>query len=154
MVTSGYGPCMAWHTVEHLWFDRIICRTLDGPVRCTYGCHTGISNVFHILRDPNRAHAGPARHRMALLWTCKGTDTTRICKNPVRDPLLFLHGLVTISKTHTGPHGAYDACIKTLRGGKINTAPYGPHEWTYDFCSKQPGNSPYGHIELSQYWLR
>ena len=23
-------------------------------------------------------------------------------------------------------------------------APHGPREWTYDFCSKQPGNNPYG----------
>ena len=71
MVTSGYGPCMAWHTVEHLWFDRIIRRTPDGPramhIWVSYGPRTGISNVFHILRDPNRAHAGPVRHRMALL---------------------------------------------------------------------------------------
>ena len=49
----------------HLWFDRIVHRIPHGPsampVWASYGPRMGISNVFHILREPYGACAGTAR---------------------------------------------------------------------------------------------
>ena len=60
---QAIGP-VRLDTAVHVWFDHRIQRTTHGsravPVRVSYGPRTGISNVFHILRDPYGAHAGPA----------------------------------------------------------------------------------------------
>ena len=75
-------------TQVHLWFGRIIRRTAwiprAMPARASYGPRREIFNVFHFRRDPYGAHVGPARSRTAHLRTCKGIDTTRTGKNPVR----------------------------------------------------------------------
>ena len=88
------------------------------PARGSHGPRTGISNVFHILW----VHTGaPARVPYAPLRTRKGIDTTRICNNPSR------------------------ASYVTVRPRTVcSLAVYNPREWAYDFCSKQPGNNPYG----------
>ena len=112
------------------------------PVRASYGPRTGISNIFQILR-------GPWGTRKAPLWTRMGIDTTRICvvygrTGPLTAPARAVHGMCMIFKLVRGPQ-AYDAnCTGPARGGDIRTASHGPREWTYDVCSKQPGNSPYG----------
>ena len=104
------------------------------------------------VRDPQGCRTAPLRAR-------KGIDTTAIGKNPARAsylavrgphgpltvPARAVHGLLTFSKPvrvimHAlklyGPRtGRQNSCGAT-RG------PCGPREWTYDFCSKQPGNSP------------
>ena len=93
----------------HLWLDRRIRRTQHGPcaipMRESYGPHMGILRVFNILWDPYGGRAGP-------LWTRKGIDTTRICKNlarvsyvAVRGPYgpRAVHGLFTIFKPVRGP---------------------------------------------------
>ena len=53
--------------------------------------------------------------------------------NPYRARKLIMHAL-KLYGPHTGRQNSYSAA----RG------PYRSHGWTYDFCSKQPGNSLYG----------
>ena len=141
-------------------FDRIIRRTSRVPrampVRASYGSRTGIFNVFHILRDPYGARAGPARVSYGTLTDTKGNWHNRNWHKS-RTGVLYgrtvparaVHGLFTISKPVRGPW-AYNACIKTLgaRTGRQNShgaarGSCGPRLWTYDFCSKQPMNSPW-----------
>ena len=128
-------------------------------MRCPCGHRTGIFIVFHILRDPYGARAGC---RTAPLRTRKGIDTTRIGKNPARASYFAVRGRTGPVR---GPHGLFTGCLKSLnpygarklimhalklygpRTGRQNSygaarGPCGPREWTYDFCSKQPVNSP------------
>ena len=53
-------------TAGYLWFDGIIRRTPHEPrampVWASYGPHTRISNVLHILRDSCGTHKGATRH--------------------------------------------------------------------------------------------
>ena len=136
---------------------RIIRRTprvpLAMPARASHGNLQRFSYPTGPMRDPQGCRTTPLRTR-------KGIDTARIGKNPTRASYLAVrgpygsctgstwavHGLFTISKPVRGPQ-AYNACIKTLR------TPYGDAKFvrrhtgptrTYDFCSKQPGNSSYG----------
>ena len=58
------GPVQL-NTAAYLWFCWIIRRTprvpRAMPVRTSCGPHTGIFNVFHILRDPYGARVRPSR---------------------------------------------------------------------------------------------
>ena len=116
------------------------------------------------MRGPYGHLTGPARKSSMFfisLWTRKGIHTTRIGKTlrtgvvfgrtePVRAP----QGLFTGCLQSLNPHGARKLIMHALklygpRTGKQNSygaarGPCEPREWTYDFCSKQPGNSPYG----------
>ena len=116
----------------------------------SYGTRTGP------MRDPQGC-------RTAAIRTRKGIDTTRIGKTPARasylvvrrpygpltGPAEAVHGLFK-----KNPYGARKLIMHALqlygpRTGRQNSygaarGPCGPPEWTYDFCSKQPGNSPYG----------
>ena len=118
------GP-VRFDTGVHLWFDRIISRTPHGsrgmPVRTSYGPRTGISYVFHILRDPHWARADPQMCRMAPLRTRKRIGTTGICK---------------ISRTgvvfgHTGPYGApygpRKGCSRAVYELQTRTGPVSLH---------------------------
>ena len=153
-------------TGVHLWFDRIIHGTPHGscemPVRASYRPRTGISDVFHVLRNPYGPVWDPQGCRTAPLWTHKRIDTTRICKNPARasysavrgrmGPLRSLHRLFTGCLRAPKLYGARKLIMHGLKlygplKGRQNSygttqVPYGSREWTYDFCLKQPRNSP------------
>ena len=115
------------------------------PVWASYGPRTGIFNVFHILRDPYGALAWPAR----LLYGALIID-----KNPERASFLAVrgpYGLFTGCLQPLNPYGARKLIMQALklygpRTGRQNSygASPGPcraREWTYDFCSKQPGTA-------------
>ena len=122
---------------------------------CPYGHRTGHareSSMFFISYG-TRAEPVPDLQgcRMALLWTRKTTDTTRIGKNPTRAPYLAAPGpcgLYLPCQSLINPYGACKLIMHALklhgrRTGRQNSygavrGPCGPREWTYDFCSKQP----------------
>ena len=81
-------------TAEYLWFDWIIRRL---PLRA-YGPCTGISHVFHIIRDLTGQVRGPQECRIVPLRTRKRTDRTRIWKNLARAPC---------GHSPYGPHAGY-----------------------------------------------
>ena len=144
MVTSGYGPRTARHGGAR-----------SGPAResqmifISYGVRTGP------VRDPQGCRTAPLRTR-------KGIDTTIICKNPARAsyvvvrgpyaPLRAPHWLFTGWLLSLNPYGARKVIMHALKlygprtGGQNSYGatrdPHRPREWTYDFCSKQPGNNP------------
>ena len=117
-----------------------------GPARessmffISYGTRTGP------VHDPQGCHT-------VSLWTRKGIDTTIIAwasylavrspygprmgclqsLNPYGARKLIMHAL-KLYGPHTGRQNSYG----TVQG------PCRPREWTYDLCSKQPGNSRYG----------
>ena len=146
-------------TALYLWFGWIIRMTprvpRAVPVQASYGPRTGIFNVFHILRDPYGPVRDPQGCRTAPLRTRKGIDTTRIGKNPARASYFavrFPHGLFTGCLKSQNPYGVRKLIMHALklygpRTGRQNSygaarGPCGPREWTHDFCSKQPVNSP------------
>ena len=114
----------------------------------TYGTRTGP------VRDPQGWRTAPLRTR-------KGIDPTIIGKNPARasylavrgpyGPLRPPHGLFTGCLQYLNPYGARRLIMHAFklygpRTGRQNSygaarGLCGPREWTYDFCSKQPGNS-------------
>ena len=133
------------------------------PIRASYGPRTGIFNVFHILRDPCGARAWPTRVPYGAL-----TDT-QLQENWHNWNLQKSHTGVVFGRTGPlrSPHGLFTGCLRSLnlygarklimhalklygpRTGRQNSysaarGPCGPREWTYDFCSKQPVNSPCG----------
>ena len=108
-------------TPAYCWFGRIIRRTPRVPRTISYGPHTGIFYVFHILRYPCGARAWPARVPYGCLQS----------QNPYGARKLIMHAL-KLYGPRTGRQNSYGAA----RG------PYEPHEWTYVFCSKQPVDSP------------
>ena len=132
------------------------------PVRCPCGRRTGLareSQMFFIsygirtgpVRDPQGCRAAPLRAR-------KGIDTTRIWKNAAWASYVAVRGpygpraLFTGCLWYLNPNGARELIMHALklygpRTGRQNSygaarAPYGPREWTCDFCSKQPRNNP------------
>ena len=164
MVTLGYGP-VRFDTTVHLWFGRLILRTPSvpraGPVRASYGPRTEIINVFHILRDPYGTRKGAVQqscgHARELTQPelAKLPHERRIWPYGTRTgPLRAPQGLFTGCLQYLNPYGARKLIMHALklygpRTGRQNSygaarGPCGPREWTYDFCSKQPGNSPYG----------
>ena len=152
MVTSGYGPRTAWHGCTHMvwWndsqdFTGTPCDAHASIVRAPQG-------IFNV-RDPQGRSTTPLRTR-------KGIDTTRIGKNAARASYLAVrglrspHGLFTGSLVFQNPYGTRKLILHALklygpRTGRQNSygaarGSCGPREWTYDFCSKQPGNNPHG----------
>ena len=143
----------------HLCFDQIILMIHMDPVRCLYGRRTSPareSQMFFIsygirtgpVRDPRGCRTAPLRAR-------KGIDTTIICKNPARASYAAVrgpHGLFTGCLSSLNPYEARKLIMHALKlygprtGGQNSYGaardPHGPREWTYDFCSKQPGNNP------------
>ena len=143
----------------HLWFGRIILRTprvpRAGPVRASYGPRTGI---FHVFLSYG-ARAGPSRVPYGSLTDTYGNSHKQNWQNartgvvfgrtaPARAP----HGLFPGCSRTQNPYGARKLIMHALklygpRTGRQNSygaarGPYGPREWTYDLCWKQPGNSP------------
>ena len=94
----------------------------------------------------------------------KVIDTTRIGKNPARALCLAVQGpygphtiparVFTSCLQYLSSYGARKLIVHTLKlyGPRTERqnpygaarGPCGPREWTYDFCSKQPVNSPHG----------
>ena len=109
------------------------CGTSKGAVRHPYG------HVRELIQ-PELTKIPHGRR----IWPY-GTST-----GPLQSP----HGLFTGCLGYQNPYGARKFIMHALklygpRTGRQNSygaarGPYGPREWTYDFCSKQPGNSPYG----------
>ena len=137
------------------------------PVRYPYrrraGPH-GNLQCFSYPKGPVGAHAGPTRvpydtltntqcnwHNQNLQKSHTGLACSRTgAVGLLTAPSRAVHGLFTISK----PVGARKLIMHALKlhgprtGGQNSyggtRGPYGSHEWTYDFFSNQPGNSPYG----------
>ena len=133
------------------------------PVRCPYGRHTGPARESQRFFISYGIRTGPVRDpqgcRTALLRARKGIDTTIICKNPAWASYVAIRGRTGSVRT---PHGLFTGCLSSLNlylarelimhakklstgpiwEGKIRTAPHGSREWTYNFCSKPPGNNP------------
>ena len=76
---------------------------------------------------PYGARAFPLRSPHVLFTGCLPPG------NPYGARKLIMHAL-KLYGPHTGRQNSYDAAW----------GPCGPRGWTYDFCSKQPGKSPYG----------
>ena len=125
------------------------------PVRASYSPvreYLMFFNSYGTLTEPVR---DPQGCRTAPLWTRKGIDTIRICKNPVRASYLTVrgphgslrspHGLFRGCLRAPDPYGARKLIIHVLklygpRTGRKNS--YGAARGPYDICSKLPGNSP------------
>ena len=164
MVTLGYGPRTIWHGCTlKVWSNNSqdSMGTRARPVRASYGPRTEIFNVFHILRDPYGTRKGavrqPYRHLRELTQPelAKLPHGRRIWPYGARRcPLRAPQGLFTGCLQSLNLYGARKLIMHALklygsRTGRQNSygaarGPCGPREWTYDFCSKQPGNSPYG----------
>ena len=108
------GPVQL-ETAVHLCFGRMIRKTPRVPHAMPVRAPQGNLQCFSYPTGPVRGACGTCR--TAPLRTRKGIDTTQIDKNPAQASYL---------------------AVRAARG------PHRPREWTYHFCSKQPGNSPYG----------
>ena len=133
-------------------------------VRCPCGRRTGQSPIFFIfygtLTGSCRTHKGAIRHSYGHVMALTQPEFAKIphsrrmwrygaCTGPLRSP----HGLFTGCLRSINPCGARKFIINALklyglRTGRQNSdnsagGPYGPREWTYDFCWKQPVNSPW-----------
>ena len=127
------------------------------PPRAPCGPRTGISNVFHILPDPYGARAGPARVPYGYLTETYGKWHNQNFLNSLTGVVLrtgpsrFPHCHFTGYLRSLNPYGTRKLTMHTLKHygpptGRQDSygaarVPYGPREWTYDLCSKQPGNS-------------
>ena len=154
------GPVLL-DTAAYLWFGWIIHRTPRIPLWCPYGHRTGPvweSSMFFI---PYGTRAWPTRVPYGALTDTKGNwhnhNWQKSCTGvifghtgPVRAP----YGPHMGCLQSLNPYGARNLIMHALklygpRTGRQNSygvarGSYGLHEWTYDFCSKQPGNCPYG----------
>ena len=125
------------------------CGARTGIVRAPHGNLQCFSYPMGPVRDPQEC-------RTTALRTRTGIDTTRIGKTPARASYLAVRapqGLFTGCLQSINPYGARKLIMHALklyrpRTGRQNSygaarGPCGPRGWTYDFCSKQAGNSPY-----------
>ena len=100
-----------------------------GPARVPYGSLTDTQGNWHNQNWPNSrtgvvfGRTGPVRAPQGLFTGCLQS------LNPYGARKLIMHAL-KLYGPRTGRQNSYGAA----RG------PCGPREWTYDFCSKQPGN--------------
>ena len=148
-------------TAVHLWFGRLIRRTprlsRAMPVRASCGPRKGIlmfSISYGTRTGPCGTRNGAARHPYGHVRELIQSKLTKIPHGrriwpygartgPLRSP----HGLLTDCLGYQNPYGTRKLTMHALkvdgpaRGGKIRTAPCGQREWTYDFCSNQPGNT-------------
>ena len=144
VVTSGYGIRTAWYACTLMVWSN---NSHDGP-------RTGIFNVFHVLRG----RAGPARVPYGQVRESTKPESAKIPHGrriwpygtrtgPLRSP----HGLFTGWLQSQNPYEGRKFIMHALklygsRTGRQNEygAVRGPcwsREWTYDFCSKQPGTA-------------
>ena len=126
-------------------------------MRCPCGHRTGPARESSMFFVSYGTHTGPVHDLQgcltASLWIRKGIDTTIIGKNPAQASYLAVRG----------PYRLFTGCLQSLKlygarklimhalklyrphTGRQNSygavwGPHMPHEWTYDFCSKQPVN--------------
>ena len=150
------GP--AWlDTAVHLWFGRIIRRSLweprTMPVRASCGSRTGIFISYGTRMRPVRPVRHPYGHvreltQPALAEIPHGRDIWSYGAR--KDPLRCPHGLLMSCLRYLNPYGDHKLMMNASnlyrpRTGRQNSygaarGPYGSREWTYDFFSKQPGN--------------
>ena len=145
MVTSSCGPRTVWHG----------CTLLVWSNNSSHGPRMGIFNVFHILRDPCGTRKGAVRQPYGHVREFTQPELAKIPYGRriwPYGPLTAPHGLFTGCLRFINPYGARKLILHALklygsRTGRQNSygaarGQCGPREWTYDFCSKQPGNSP------------
>ena len=107
------------------------CRTLKGAVRQPYG-HVRELTQPEMAKLPHGRRIWPYEVRTGPLLAPKGLSTGCLQYiNPYAARKLIMHAL-KLYGSRTGRQNSYGAA----RG------PCGPREWTYNFCSKQPGKSP------------
>ena len=164
MVTLGYGP-VRFDTTVHLWFGRLILRTPSvpraGPVRAPHGNHQCFSYPTGPVRGPCGTRKGAVRQSCGHARELTQPELAKLPHGrriwpygPRTGPLRAPQGLFTGCLQYLNPYRARKLIIHALklygpRTGRQNSygaarGPCGPRAWTYDFCSKQPGNSPYG----------
>ena len=97
------------------------------PMQCPCGPRAGPAWESQMLFISNGIRTGPVRSPHGLFTGCLWS------LNPYRTHKLMMHAL-KLYGPHMGRQNSYGAVRD----------PYGPCDWTYDFCSKQPGNNPYG----------
>ena len=105
------------------------CGTRKGAERQSYG-HVREFTPPELAKLPHGRRIwsyGAVRAPQVLFTGCLQS------LNPYGARKLIMHAL-KLYGPRTGRQNSYGA----VRG------PCGPREWTYDFCSKQPGNSLYG----------
>ena len=152
-------------TAVHLWFGGMIRRTprvpRTMPVRAPQGNLQCFSYPTRCVRGSCGTRKGAVRHPCGHVRELIQPKLTKIPHGrriwpygarmgPLRSP----HGLFKGCLGYQNPYGARKLIMHALklygpRTGRQNSygaarGPCGPREWTYDFCSKQPGNSPYG----------
>ena len=166
MVTSGYGPRTAWHGCTLMvWSNDSQDATgapydaRTGTVRAPQGNLQCFSYPTGPVRGPCGTRKGAVRHpcgHVRELIQLKLTKIPHGCRiwpygartGPLRSP----HGLFKSCLWSQNPYRARKLIMHALklygpRTGRQNSygaarGPCGPREWTYEFCSKQPGNSP------------
>ena len=146
-------------TAVYLWFGWTLRMTpwvpRAGIVRAPYGN----LQCFSFPMGPVGARAGPARVPYGALtdtqgnWPNQNLQKSRTgvvyCRT---GPVWAPQGLFTGCLKSLNPYGARKLIMHAFklygpRTGRQNSygaarGPCGPREWTYDFCSKQPVNSP------------
>ena len=131
------------------------CGARAGIVRSPYGNLQYFSYPTGPVRGPCGTLKGAARrpYGHAGTWHNQNWQKSRtgvvFCRT---GPVRFPHGLFTGCLKSLNPYGARKLIMHALklygpRTGRQNSygaarGPCGPREWTYDFCSKQPVNSP------------
>ena len=147
-------PHTAWHDcILMIWLNNSQDSTGTLCVQASCGPRTGIFNVFHILQGPCVTRKGAIRCPYGHIRELTQPALAKI----LHRPRIWPYGTRTIPTqlfTISKPYGARKLIMHALKlygphMGRQNLysavqGPWGPHEWTYDFCSKQPGNSPYG----------
>ena len=168
MVTLGYGP----RTIYHDCTLMVWSNNSQDSMGTLCGAHTGIVQAPHgnlqCFSYPTGPVRGPCGTRKGAVRQPYGhvreLTQPELAKHPRgrriwlygarTGPLWALQGLFTGCLQFLNPYGARKLIMHALklygpRTGEQNSygaarGPCGPREWTYDFCSKQPGNSPYG----------
>ena len=137
------------------------CEARVGIVRAPQGNLQYFSYPTGPVRDPCGIRKGAVRQpyghvrELTQPELAKLPHGRRIWPYGARaGPLRAPQGLFTGCLEPLNPYGARKLIIQALklygpRTGRQNSygparGQCGPHEWTYYFCSKQPGNSPYG----------
>ena len=123
----GNLQCFSYHTGP----VRGPCGTRKGAVRQPYG-HVRELTQPESAKLPHGRRIWPYGVRTGPLRTPQGLFTGCLQSlDPYGARKLIMHAL-KLYEPRTGRQNSYGAA----RG------PCGPREWTYDFCSKHPGNSP------------
>ena len=157
MVTLGYGPRTVWHGCTLMVWSNDSQDSTGTPC----GARTGIVRAPHGNLRCYTYPTGPVRGPCGTL------------KGVVRQPYGHVKEFTQseLAKLPHGrriwPYGLFPGCLRTQnpygvrklimhalklygpRTGRQNSygaarGPNAPREWTYNLCSKQPGNSPYG----------